>query len=418
MTTEARRDEGPRHGLVFLLAALTMIGPFAVDTIFPGFPQVGAELGADPVALQQILSVYLVSFAVMSLVHGPLSDAMGRRPVILGGLGLFALTSVWCAVAPSMPLLLVGRALQGLVAGGGMIVARTVVRDVFSGDRAQRAMSQMSMIFGVAPALAPIVGGWLLGWSTWRSVFWFLAVFAVVLFLALLFLLPETHPPARRTPLEVRALAGALRDAVRDPGVRRLLGVSSFNFAALFTYISAAPAIVVTILHLGPGDFGWLFVPVVTAMIFGSWLTGRLAGRISSATFIALGFGCAVVGAVIGLALDAWGVVGLPWALVAPTTAGLGIALVFPIVTLALLDLRPRHRGTLSSAQSCANTLLNAVIAGAIVPLVNGSLVTLTLTALAFSLLGWAVWEWHRRVAHPRLETPPDPGSYEPTDRM
>ena len=406
------------RGLVFLLAALTMLGPFTVDTIFPGFPAVQREFAVDAVATQQIVSVYLFTFAVMSLLHGPLSDALGRKPIIVGGLALFTATSVFCALAPSMTWLLVGRALQGVVAGGGMIVGRTVVRDLFSGDTAQRAMSLMSMIFGVAPALAPIVGGWLLGWSSWRSIFWFLALFAVAILAAVLLFLPETHPADRRTSLQPGALVRAVVDAGRDAGVRRLLAVSSFNFAALFTYISAAPAIIVDHLHLGPGDFGWLFVPVVTMMIFGSWLTGRLAGRVSGPRFLTLGFGVAVVGGLVQLALDAGGVRTLPWVLVGPVTTGLGIALVFPIVTLVLLDVRPRHRGTLSSMQSFTNTMLNSVVAGALVPLVSGTLAGLTAAAVSFSVAGWITWAYHHRVAHPRVLTPPDPESYEPTDRL
>ena len=404
--------------MVFLLAALTMIGPFTVDTIFPGFPAVQREFAVDAVATQQIVSVYLFTFAVMSLLHGPLSDALGRKPIIVGGLALFTATSVFCALAPSMTWLLVGRALQGVVAGGGMIVGRTVVRDLFSGDTAQRAMSLMSMIFWVAPALAPIVGGWLLGWSSWRSIFWFLALFAVAILAAVLLFLPETHPADRRTSLQPGALVRAVVDAGRDAGVRRLLAVSSFNFAALFTYISAAPAIIVDHLHLGPGDFGWLFVPVVTMMIFGSWLTGRLAGRVSGPRFLTLGFGVAVVGGLVQLALDAGGVRTLPWVLVGPVTTGLGIALVFPIVTLVLLDVRPRHRGTLSSMQSFTNTMLNSVVAGALVPLVSGTLAGLTAAAVSFSVAGWITWAYHHRVAHPRVLTPPDPESYEPTDRL
>ncbi len=395
-----------------------MLGPFTVDTIFPGFPAVQREFTVDAVATQQIVSVYLFTFAVMSLLHGPLSDALGRRPVIVGGLAMFTVTSVLCALAPSMTWLLVGRALQGVFAGGGMIVGRTVVRDVFSGHPAQRAMSQMSMIFGVAPALAPIVGGWLLGWSSWRSIFWFLAIFAVVVLAAVMLLLPETHPPTRRTPLSTRALVSAVIDSSKDPSVRRLLLVSSFNFAALFTYISAAPAFIVDHLHLGPGDFGWLFVPVVTMMIVGSWLTGRLAGRISGPRFLTLGFGVAVLGGVVQLALDVVGLRTLPWVLVGPVTTGLGIALVFPIVTLVLLEVRPRHRGTLSSMQSFSNTMLNAIVAGALVPLVSASLAGLTGAAVTFSIAGWLVWARHHRMAHPDVSAPPDPESYEPTDRM
>ena len=165
--------------LVLLIACLSMVGPFTIDTMFPAFPDMQRDFGVDATAMQQSISVYLVAFAVTSLFHGPISDAAGRRPVILTGTLCYTLASVLCALAPTMAWMLTGRALQGLFAGAGMIVGRTVVRDVFEGDAAQRTMSHVSMIFGVAPALAPIVGGWLLGWSNWRSIFWFLAGFGL-----------------------------------------------------------------------------------------------------------------------------------------------------------------------------------------------------------------------------------------------
>ncbi|HRW18228.1 MAG TPA: multidrug effflux MFS transporter [Dermatophilaceae bacterium] len=395
--TGRRRVQG--GWLVLLLAALTSVGPFTVDTIFPGFPAIEAEFAATPVAVQQTLSIYLLTFGVMSLFHGPLSDAVGRKPVIVGGSILYAATSVACALAPSLPWLLTARAAQGLVAGAGMIVARTVVRDVFHGEQAQRAMSRMSMIFGVAPAAAPIVGGWLLALGSWRGVFWFLAAIALMLAATSATLLPETHPPALRTPLAPGALLRAVVDSTRDAGVRRLVAVAAFNFAGLFSYIAAAPTIIVTHLGLGPGDFGVLFVPVVTAMILGSWLTGRFAGRISGPRFLTIGFGTAVLGGILQLALDLAGRNRLPWVLAGPTLTGLGIALVFPIVTLALLELRPAHRGTLSSLQAFSSTMLNSLVAGLIVPVAARQLPTLTLTSLAFSTAGWLVWARHWRHA-------------------
>jgi DHA1 family bicyclomycin/chloramphenicol resistance-like MFS transporter len=406
--------------LVFLLAALTMIGPFTVDTIFPGFPAVQREFTVDAVATQQIVSVYLFTFAVMSLLHGPLSDALGRKPIIVGGLALFTATSVFCALAPSMTWLLVGRALQGVVAGGGMIVGRTVVRDLFSGDTAQRAMSLMSMIFGVAPALAPIVGGWLLGWSSWRSIFWFLALFAVAILAAVLLFLPETHPADRRTSLQPGALVRAVVDAGRDAGVRRLLAVSSFNFAALFTYISAAPAIIVDHLHLGPGDFGWLFVPVVTMMIFGSWLTGRLAGRVSGARFLTLGFGVAVVGGLVAqLVLDAGGV----------RDVAVGAGGTRDDRTGHRAGLPHRHLGparcsapdTAGRCPQCSPSPTRCSTRWWREPWCRwsaGPWPRLTAAAVSFSVAGWVVWAYHHRVAHPRVLAPPDPESYEPTDRL
>src|SRR6478672_6670223 len=188
--------------LALILGGLAMFGPFSIDTIFPAFPQIGEQLGADKMAMQQTISVYLLAYAAMSLVHGPLSDALGRRPVILAGLVVFALASVGCALSTSLPMLLWFRALQGFSAGVGLIVGRAVIRDVLHGHDAQRLMSQVSMIFGIAPAVAPVVGGWLLGWQRWPGIFWFLAAFAIALIAVVWRGMPETHPPPARLPLD------------------------------------------------------------------------------------------------------------------------------------------------------------------------------------------------------------------------
>ena len=138
--------------LALLLGGLAMFGPFSIDTIFPAFPAMGTQFGADKLAMQQTISAYLIAYALMSLVHGPLSDAIGRRRVIIGGLSVFTVASVGCALSTDLSTLLAFRALQGLSAGVGLIVGRAVIRDVLHGDDAQRLMSQVSMIFGIAPA--------------------------------------------------------------------------------------------------------------------------------------------------------------------------------------------------------------------------------------------------------------------------
>src|SRR5688572_17845578 len=224
--------------LALLLGGLAMFGPFSIDTIFPAFPAIGTQFGADKLAMQQTISVYLIAYAAMSIVHGPLSDAIGRRRVILGGLTVFTAASVGCALATDLTTLLVFRALQGLSSGVGLIVGRAVIRDVLHGHDAQRLMSQVSMIFGVAPAVAPVIGGWILGWSHWPAIFWFLVAFSLVLLVVTWRTLPETHPPAARLPLMARHL---LRDYVAiflNPRFQRLAAASAFNFAALWLYIA------------------------------------------------------------------------------------------------------------------------------------------------------------------------------------
>ena len=177
-----------------LLALLGMFGPFSIDTPFPAFQEMGADLDVSEASMQLVVSAYLGAFAVMSLFHGPLSDAVGRKPVMVTGAAVYALASIGCALAPSLPVLLGFRVLQGMSAGAGTIVSRTVVRDLFEGARAQRLMSTIAMIFGIGPALAPIVGGWLLLLGPWPLVFWFLSLFGTVIALSVLVLLPESHP--------------------------------------------------------------------------------------------------------------------------------------------------------------------------------------------------------------------------------
>ena len=405
------RSRVPQLRLVLVLAALTMVGPFTIDAIFPAFEVMTGELGVDTVAMQQTVSVYLVAFAVASLFHGSLSDALGRRPVILVGCAAYAVTSAFCALAPSMPLLLCARGAQGHVAGAGMIVGRTVVRDLFDGAQAQRFMSHISMIFAIAPALAPIVGGWVLGWGSWRTIFWVLAAYGVALVVLTATSLPETHPADERVPFRPRPLLASFTSAAGDGAVLRLSAAIALNFGALFLYISSAPAIVVDHLGLGERDFGVLFVPLVVTMMLGSFLTGRLAGRVRQGVFVLVGFLVALAGGVFAVAYQALvDVPALPWTVLPVAAASLGVSLVFPILTIALLDLRPRERGAVSSFQSFLSTCVNALVAGAVSPLVSGSLTTLAVVAGSMTLSALVLWSSHRRRMRARAgaATAPD----------
>ena len=189
----------PRWTLAALLAVLGMLGPFSIDTYIPAFAGMARTLGASPVEMQQTLSAYLFGFAFMNLFHGALADSFGRRPVVLWGIAVFTLASAGCALSQSIEQLVLFRALQGLSTGAGIVVSRAVIRDMFPPDQAQKVMSQVTIYFGVAPAVAPIVGGWLLVHAGWHAIFWFLVLFSVVLWTTTWFALPETHPADQRT---------------------------------------------------------------------------------------------------------------------------------------------------------------------------------------------------------------------------
>ena len=176
--------------IAILLAAMSALGPFSIDTYLPSFHEIAENLGATQLEVKQTLSAYLLAFAVMTLWHGAISDRVGRRRVILAALGLFALASAGCAFASSIEQLWVWRALQGVTAGAGIVISRAIVRDLYDGAEAQRLMSQITMMFALAPAIAPVIGGWLQTFFGWRSVFSFLVLSTAALWLACWKLLP------------------------------------------------------------------------------------------------------------------------------------------------------------------------------------------------------------------------------------
>jgi MFS transporter, DHA1 family, multidrug resistance protein len=405
--------------LALLLGGLAMFGPFSIDTIFPAFPAMGASLGADKLAMQQTISVYLVAYAVMSLVHGPLSDAVGRRRVILGGLSVFVLASVGCALARDLPTMLAFRALQGLSAGVGLIVGRAVIRDVLQGDDAQRLMSQVSMIFGIAPAIAPIIGGWILGWSGWPAIFWFLVAFSLGLLAAAWAWLPETFPREARQSLSGRRLLRDYLAIFRNPRFQRLAAAGAFNFAALFLYIASAPAFVIDLLRLNERQFAWFFVPMIGGMMLGAYTSGRAAGRITGRTQVNIGFACCGAAAVANIAYSAVAPqLAVPWAVMPMVLTSFGVALVFPILTLAILEMYPRQRGAASSLQAFTSLVVNALLAGVLSPLLSHSGLLLAVAGGGFTLVGWAFWQWEKRRASRLPDGPCAAGAVEPTDHV
>ena len=396
-----------RARLAFVLGALAMFGPFSIDTVFPAFGAMARDLGSTPLAVQQTISSYLLGYGLMSLFHGAISDAVGRRPVILWGVALFGLASVGCALATSLEALLAFRFVQGLCAGVGMIVGRAIIRDVFDGEEAQRLMSQVSMIFSIAPALAPIVGGWILAFSDWHAIFWFLAALSVVLGAVVWRVLPETHPPERRLPLDARVLLGNYLAMLRHKRFLWLVAVTTLNFAALFLYIASAPAFVLGHLGLGEQDFGWFFVPVISGMLVGAWATGRAAGRFGARRMVAVGFGCCLAAATLNLGYAALSpTFAYPWAVLPLVLLSFGVALVFPQLMLQMLDLYPTQRGSASSMQAFLSLMFQAVVAGLLSPLLSAqpsrmAWAAMLMSALAFGLWGWGDARLRRRVAAP-----------------
>jgi DHA1 family bicyclomycin/chloramphenicol resistance-like MFS transporter len=344
--------------------------------------------------MQQTLSSYLFGFAVMNLFHGALADSLGRRPVILGGVAVFTLASVGCALSNTIGELVLWRALQGMSAGVGMVVSRAMIRDLFPPADAQRVMSQVTIFFGVAPAIAPLIGGLLFEWADWHSIFWLLAVLGALLWLANWRWLPESLPAAARHPFEFQPLMRGYAQLLRNPRFIALVFASGIPFNGMFLYVLSAPAFLGGILELRPTQFFWFFVLSIGGMMSGAFFSGRLAGRIQPRHQIRHGFVVMLAATVINVALNAAFAPHPGWALIPIALFSFGWALMVPVVTILALDQVPERRGTASSVQACVGSLANGVVAGVLAPLVMHSALGLALTSAAFLGIGIVAWIW------------------------
>ncbi len=381
-----------RLKFTWLMAALTMLGPFSIDTYLPAFPAMQAALPATEVQMQLTLTVYFIGFAIVSLFHGAISDSIGRKPVIVGTLCVHAVASVGCALSGSIESLLIFRTLQGCFAGAGFVVGRAVVREIFSGDEAQRQLSRIQMLFAAAPITAPILGGWLVAHLAWPSIFWFLGAFAVMLTVWSVLSLPESHAVENRLPLAIKPLARTYRRIFFNKTFQTLAAIPGINFIGFFVYIAGAPAFLITHLSLTTKDFAVLFVPGITGITLAAYCSGRFAGRVSHARQMNTGFAIMGVAAVANLLVSALLPPRVIWNIAPIAIYTFGMALVTPCVSLKLLDAFSYARGTASALQSSAHVAMMAVTTAIIVPFAQQSLLRFSIVMLASVAVGAAIW--------------------------
>lgn len=374
--------------LASVLALLAALGPFSIDTYLPAFPAMAQSLAASELQIQQTLTAYFLPFSFMVLWHGALSDRFGRRPVILLSLLVYALASLVCMIASSVEMLWLGRALQGISAGAGVVVGRAIVRDCLDGADAQRLMARVAILFAVSPAIAPIVGGWIFALAGWRAVFAFLAIFGFGLLLLTWRRLPETLALEHRHSLHPVTLAQSYGRAFGHRQFLLLCAALACNFGGFFIYVVSAPAFLMKHLGVSPQGFGWLFVPAVVGMMGGSWLSGRLAGKMSAQRTAVRGFGAMGLAALGNVVLNFLAPPGLPWSVLPIGVYTFGMALAMPSLTLLALDIFPRQRGLAASCQSFIQLGGNVASAAIIAPLVWGSTRDLAASMLVWLLLG------------------------------
>jgi len=401
VSTADRHSRSFRIAFAALLGALATLGPFAVDTYLPAFGGMQAALPATPIEMQQTLSAYLFSFGFMFLFHGALSDSFGRKPVIVVCLAIFTIASVGAALAGSVGALIGWRMLQGVSTGAGIVVGRAMIRDLYQEEDAQRLMSMVTLFFGLAPVIAPIIGGLLFEAFGWRSIFWFLAAVGAILVAAGAYFIRETLPEENRHPFHAKALLRGYTEVGASRPFLLLSLAVGFNFNAFFLYILSAPMFLSTHLRLEPTEYSWLFIPSIAGILVGSQLSGRAAGKLSRAQTLRRAYLFMGISAVANLVYSLAFAPSIPWAVLPIFFYAIGSAMAMPTISLTTLDLFPTRRGMAASLQGFVSGMINTLVAGVIAPAVFHDPRWMAVAMAAMMLAGFTCWRlYHKSARH------------------
>ncbi|MEO3870756.1 multidrug effflux MFS transporter [Nonomuraea sp. B12E4] len=393
---EQRRTR--RRLLLLILGALSAIGPLSIDMYLPSLPAITAEMGSAPAQVQLTLTACLIGVSVGQVIAGPVSDVRGRRVPLLVGVAGFMAASLLCAFAPTVPVLIACRLLQGILGGAALVIVRAVVRDLYDGAAIARIFATLMLVSGLAPILAPIAGAQLLEFTSWRGVFVALSAAGLVLLLAALPGVRETLPPGQRESGGLKHTAATFWRLLRDRSFMGCALTAGLAFAAMFGYISGSPFVLQQVYGATPQQYSLIFGLNALALTAMAQLGGRLSGRVPPALLVRAGLVAGMAGAglllsaaLIGLGL--WGIVGGLFVIM------LGQGLVLPGTGALALASQPAQVAGSASALlgvlqfalgAAAAPLVGLVGSASAVPMACLMLGLILCSALTFALLGRA----------------------------
>jgi DHA1 family bicyclomycin/chloramphenicol resistance-like MFS transporter len=389
-------------GLTLLLAMLTALGPLSMDMYLPSLPDISHALAAPAARTQLTISSYLIGFAVGQVAYGPLSDRYGRRPVLLAAITLYLTSTLACTAAQSVDVLIAARLLQGVGGSGAIVLARAIVRDLYSGVRAARELSLMGSISAFAPIVAPMIGGVLQSAFGWRSSFVCMSVGAIVVMLVAVRLLPETLRRRPGGPTSLFAMVGGYGAVVRHRGFLIYLGIITISYAGLFAWVSGASVVLQSVYGLSPTAFGFTFALGALGYMAGATIAARLVVRLGLDRTIGAGV---IVLAAGGLALAAVVAVGIPgiWLVAAMALYLAGLGLAMPQAMAGALTPFPDRAGTAASLMGLVQQTVAAIVAAVIGGYLGRSAWPMTGVVLGMSCLTFLLWALSRRFrAHQR----------------
>ncbi|MBL8672449.1 MAG: multidrug effflux MFS transporter [Alphaproteobacteria bacterium] len=335
--------------LSVVLTACVAFGPISTDLYLPSLPALTKHFGADAASGQLTLSVFLAGFASGMLVYGPLADRFGRRPVLIGGIAVYILASIACALAPSMELLIAARFFQAIGACSGPVCARAMVRDLFARERAAQVFAYMATAMGLAPAIGPVIGAQLEVLLGWRANFWVLVAFGVCILAATLAVLPETNrhknPQATRLVPLVTTYAGLLRH--RD--FVTFTAIMSLCYAVIFSWISGSSFVLIDLAQVSPQVYGLAFALMVVGYMSGTFTASRITRRFGIEGMIRIGTAVATLAGAAMLAINILAPPSFVGLAVPVAVATFGVGFVMPNAQAAAIAPFPRAAGAASA---------------------------------------------------------------------
>ncbi|MEX0374872.1 Bcr/CflA family multidrug efflux MFS transporter [Spiribacter pallidus] len=395
------RPEG--LAMIIMLGVITAFAPLSIDLYLPGLPLIEQDLATTAALTQQSLSLFFIGLATGQLLYGPLADRYGRRGPLLAGTLLYLAASLVCALAPGIEALLGARLAQGFGAAAGPVIARAVVRDIYTGRRAARVMSFVILVMTMAPLIAPVLGGWLSATLGWRATFWALVAFAITCIAMMVTSLPETHPLDRRPTAPLRRLFAGYIPILQDPLALAYLGAGGMAFGALFAYVSGSPFVYTRVFGVDQAHFGLFFALNVVGLLIGNLTNGQLVMRFGHRPMLTAGVVTMTAATLVMLVMTLAGISG-QWLITPVLFIALSTVGVIAANTVAgLLDRHPAHAGAASALFGVFQFGLGALCASVVGFIDAGPLITMVAVMSAAAVLALAsvgaLWLQLRRPA-------------------
>jgi DHA1 family bicyclomycin/chloramphenicol resistance-like MFS transporter len=398
MTRDKLMLRAGSFALTILLAALSAVGPLTTDMYLPSLPDISRQLGASTAQVQLTLSAYLIGFAIGQIFHGPISDRHGRKPVLIAALALYCLASLACALSTSVEMLIVARFVQGVGGSGGIVLARAIVRDMYTGARAGRELSVIGSVMGLAPVLAPIAGGVLQSAFGWRAIFITLVIGGVIGVTVVWLTLQETLRERAADRVSPRSMAKGYRYVARHPAYLAYLALATTSYAGLFAWISGASFVLQNLYGLTPFNFGVAFAVGSAGYMGGAIVSARLVMRMGIDGTLGVGAAMLAIGGLGMVATVAFGLKS-PFLLVLPVSVYLaGLGMVLPQSIAGAMTPFPDRAGAASSLLGFVQQS-GAAMCGALVGWLLGANAWPLAGAVAFmGCATLAIWLATRRI--------------------